>query len=98
MRLSHERPVVGEWYLDMEQSQQFEIVAADFQEKVIEVQFFEGELEEIDLDTWYAMKVMAIAAPNDWSGPFEVDKDVFSEFKEDSQNFGDFSDPLDKVE
>lgn len=95
---AHERPIVGEWYWDPENSKQFEIVATDFQAGLIEIQYFEGELEEIDMDTWYDMKVISIAPPKDWSGPFEVDKDVFMEFKNDADQFHDFSDPLNKFQ
>ena len=80
---THELPIIGNWYWDIEHSLQFEIVATDDDAGGIEIQYFEGELEEIDVDTWYAMRVVSIAAPEDWTGPFEIDKDQFPELKDE---------------
>ena len=43
-------PVVGEWYRS--HGQQFEVVAIDDAERVIEIQHADGDLEEIELDDW----------------------------------------------
>lgn len=82
MLRAHEYPVIGTWYLDIDHKEQFEIVAKDEEAGTIEIQSFSGEVEELDLETWYEMRVVSIAPPKDWSGPYEVDKDEFSEFEE----------------
>ncbi len=76
---AHEYPVIGLWYWDIEHTEQFEIVAEDGES--IEIQYFSGEIEELDMGTWFSMRVVSIAAPKDWSGPFEVDKDAFSDLE-----------------
>ena len=43
-------PVVGEWYRS--HGQQFEVVAIDDAERVIEIQHADGDLEEIEFDDW----------------------------------------------
>lgn len=87
---AHEYPVIGLWYLDIEHTEQFEIVAEE--EDSIEIQYFSGEIEELDMATWFSMRVVSIAAPKDWSGPFEVDKDAFSDLE------GEIRHPLHKLD
>lgn len=68
-------PVVGNWYKD-EREQRFEVVAADEEENFIEIQFFGGEIDEIDFDAWNLIKLETIPQPEDWTGPYdEIEKD-----------------------
>ena len=97
---THEYPVIGVWYWDIEHADQFEIVAEDKLDGCIEIQYFSGEIEEVDIDTWFEMRVVSIAAPKDWSGPYEIEKDTFSdleELTEEGKHPNDWSDPLDEV-
>ena len=98
MRYPHEFPVVGTWYWDIEQHERFEIVALDQENKEIEIQYFSGEIEEIDEENWFAMRVVAIAPPNDWSGPFEIDKDQFSDLNDEVIHPHHRPDPLQPFE
>lgn len=63
-------PAVGNWYQTTDK-QDFEVVAIDEEEGFIEIQYFGGEVDEIDFDTWGAMGFVEIAPPEDWSGPFD---------------------------
>lgn len=80
MTHAHELPEIGTWYWDKERSERFEIVASD-KAGNIEIQYFDGEVAEIDQETWYAMQVVAIAPPKDWSGPYEMEKEDYQELK-----------------
>jgi len=80
----HEYPVVGVWYWDIDHGERFEVVAEDKKDDNIEIQYFEGEVTELDFETWFSMHIVSIAAPEDWSGPFEVDKDQFSELGDET--------------
>ena len=64
-------PRVGTWYRDSESGRVFEVVAIDEDDGTIEIQYFESEVEELDVDNWYEQSLDAIAAPEDWSGPFD---------------------------
>lgn len=63
-------PVVGNWYKDNE-DRVFEVVSFDEEDRYIEIQYFEGEIDEMDLDGWESLSVESVAAPEDWSGPFD---------------------------
>lgn len=64
-------PIVGNWYRDLERDDRFEVVAVDEDEGIIEIQYFEGDVEEMDVDTWYEMDLEVIEAPEDWTGPMD---------------------------
>ncbi len=64
-------PIVGNWYRNLETQTNFEIVALDEQTQSIEIQYFEGEVEELDTDDWYGLVLESIAAPEDWSGAYD---------------------------
>ena len=69
-------PIVGNWYQNLDTQSQFEVVAFDEDAQTVEIQYFDGEVEEIDLDSWYEMVLEPIEPPEDWSGPFdEIDPD-----------------------
>ena len=43
-------PIVGDWYLSY--GKLFEVVAIDDDERTLEVQHADGDLEEMDMDDW----------------------------------------------
>lgn len=62
--------VIGAWYQEPG-GQSFEVVAFDVDTATIEIQFFEGEVEELEFETWGEMQIKSVAAPEDWTGAFE---------------------------
>jgi len=65
------RPIVGEWYQTQE-GDSLEVVAFDPDEETVGVQFFDGTVEEYDLDTWDEMEPVSSEPPEDWSGSLDV--------------------------
>jgi len=68
---NHPVPAIGKWFLDNADGQLFEIVAIDESDGTIDIQYFDGAIEEIDVDLWDEMELTSAAAPEDWSGPFD---------------------------
>ncbi len=64
------RPVIDDWYED-ETGRRFRVLAVDEDDGTIEVQYFDGDVEEFDRDTWYQMDLESIEEPEDWTGPFD---------------------------
>jgi hypothetical protein len=79
---------IGSWYKSPEVQEVFEIVAIDSEDDCIEIQYFNGEIEELDLDSWNNLNVAEIDAPEDWSGAYEMTK-------EDLENYEDIIHPED---
>ncbi len=67
------KPVIGDWYQNMS-GNNFEIVALDQSPGLIEIQYFDGTVEEIDLESWYEQNFITIEPPEDWSGSLDLDK------------------------
>ncbi len=70
--MSTSTPIVGNWY-ECHEGQLFEVVAIDIDDHTIEVQHFDGSLEEFDNDGWIAMMPKETEAPEDWTGSLDVE-------------------------
>lgn len=80
-------PEVGCWYENAEQRTLFEIVSLDEDENTVAIQYFEGEIEEMELDTFVQLPLRMVEQPEDWSGPFEVDRE--DRYESDFDNVGE---------
>ena len=83
------KPEIGEWYRGATNAL-FEIVAIDDEDQTIEIQYFDGTVEEMDFDGWNEMlkdeSIEAADAPEDWSGSVDVDsEDLGREFEDNAQ-------------
>jgi hypothetical protein len=71
-------PTIGNWYRFTD-GEVFEVVAADADDGTIELQYYDGTLEEMDLEDWQARaeigELQVAAAPEDWTGSVDVDPD-----------------------
>ncbi len=70
------KPTIGNWYR-LQGSESFEVVAFDEDDGTIELQYFDGTVEEMDLEDWHAAKeggsLEEIEPPEDWTGSVDVD-------------------------
>lgn len=90
-------PEIGAWYKNTE-GESFEVIAMDDDEGIVEIQYFDGAVEELDRDTWYEMELVQREPPEDWSGPFDdLEKDDFGD-TESVRHPEDWSGPLDTIE
>jgi hypothetical protein len=70
------QPVIGNWYRFTE-GDLFEIVALDADDGTIELQYYDGTIEEMDVEDWNShcelREIETAAAPEDWTGAVDVD-------------------------
>ncbi|RUQ32922.1 MAG: hypothetical protein EKK68_04135 [Candidatus Competibacteraceae bacterium] len=86
-------PIIGSWYRNQETGNDFEVVALDEDAQTIEIQYFDGEIEELDLDDWYELAIEAIETPEDDTGPFDQSVVDDLDYDEDDEDEGkEFSD------
>lgn len=64
-------PIVGNWYLDQDKDEKFEVVAVDEDNGTVEIQYVDGDLDEIDIDNWYELPLEPAEAPEDWTGSLD---------------------------
>jgi hypothetical protein len=71
--------MIGEWY-SLRGGELFEVVAVDEASSSVEVQYFDGTLEEIEMDDWYSQcgtgEIEEAEAPEDWTGSVDVDTEA----------------------
>lgn len=90
-------PEIGDWYKN-EEGLSFEVVAVDSDEGLVEIQYFDGAIEELDMETWYELGVTPREPPEDWSGPFDdLEKDDLGDTEEATRP-EDWSGPLDTLD
>ncbi len=69
-------PIVGHWFTHRDKGELFHIVALDEASGTVELQEFDGGLDEVDIEEWRAMSIERAAPPEDWSGPMgDIDAD-----------------------
>jgi hypothetical protein len=70
------QPGIGDWYR-LNGGALFEVVAFDDDDGTIEIQYFDGTVEELDIEDWEAQwedgALEAAQAPDDWSGSVDVE-------------------------
>ena len=70
------KPTIGSWYR-IQGGESFEVVAFDEDDGTIELQYFDGTVEEMDMEDWQTQweegALEAAEAPEDWSGSVDVD-------------------------
>lgn len=85
-------PVVGDWYRRVNGGL-FEIVAIDRDDGTIELQHFDGTLEELDLEVWEEQDFEEAQAPEDWTGSVDVEPED-SDAEREVTASGLWTDPL----
>jgi len=68
-------PVQGQWYEDLEENEIFRVLSVDPDEEIIEVQYENGDIEEIDLDTWHELDLERAEEPEGWASDDDEDED-----------------------
>lgn len=87
-------PIVNQWYRHLDKGYQFQVVAVDEEERTVEIQHFDGDLEEFDFDTWAEMELELIEPPEDWTGGMDdIETDDLG-YSETEMREKDWSTPL----
>jgi len=75
------KPVVGDWYRSMNGTL-LEVVAIDAGDGTIEVQHFDGTIEEFDLESWNEQELVRAQPPEDWTGSVDVEPEDYESERE----------------
>jgi hypothetical protein len=94
-------PAVGQWYENPEEDETFRVISVDEDAELIEIEYLDGEVEEIDLDTWAEFNLEKINQPEGWSGEAideDDDEDEDEDEDEDDEDWDDDDDEEDEEE
>ena len=64
-------PEIGRWYLHRDKGGVFVVTGIDDSSRTVEIQSFDGDIDEIDADTWAVLPLEHAAEPEDWTGPLD---------------------------
>ena len=91
------RARIGQWYTRWDKGEIFQVVGYDERSRSIEVQTFDGDLDEIDLETWAGLPLAITEPPEDWTGPVDdVQRDDLG-YTETAMTGEDWAKPLETV-
>jgi len=88
-------PVPGQWYENLEDEESFRVLTVDEDSELVEIEYLDGEIEEIDLETWHEMDLEQIDEPEGWA---ESDEDEDEDEEEDEDDEDDDWDEDDEDE
>jgi hypothetical protein len=93
-------PVPGQWYENLEEEESFRVLSVDEDSELVEIEYLDGDIEEIDIEAWHEMDLEHTDEPEGWSEPEEDDDEEEDEddFDEDDEDDDDDDDDLDDDE
>lgn len=79
-------PVVGQWYENIDENDSFRVLSMDEDSELIEIEYLDGDIEEIDIDTWAEFDLDKIEQPEGWSGADIVKPDEVEDDKDEDED------------
>jgi hypothetical protein len=89
-------PVPGQWYESLEDEETFQVLSIDEDSELIELQYEDGDIEEIDYETWQELDLDLTEEPEGWSGSDDDDEDDDDEEDDDDDDEDDWDDDDDE--
>jgi len=91
-------PVAGQWYENIDESESFRVLSVDEDSELIEIEYLDGDIEEIDLDTWQELDLDKIEQPEGWSADDDEDEEEEDEVEKDDKDEDDWDEDEDEDE
>lgn len=85
-------PTIGQWFR-RPGGTLFEVVAIDEDDSTVEIQQFDGTIDEVEIDSWPELLLIEVSAPEDWSGSVDMDPEDYKG-KNSSEMPNGYHDPL----
>jgi hypothetical protein len=93
-------PVPGQWYENLEEEEPFRVLTMDEDSELVEIEYLDGDIEEIDLETWHEMDLELTTEPEGWaeSQKEEEEDDEDDDDWDEDEDDEDDDDDLDEDE
>ena len=82
-------PVPGQWYENLEDEESFRVLTVDEDSELVEIEYLDGEIEEIDLETWHEMDLDQTDEPEGWAESEEDDDEDDDDWDDDEDDEDD---------
>ena len=87
-------PTKGQWYENVEEDETFRVLSVDEDADLVEIEYLDGDIEELDIDAWHEMDLDKITEPEGWAAA--DDKDEEEEEDDDEDEDDDWDDDEDE--
>lgn len=93
-------PIAGQWYENLEEEETFRVLSIDPDSELIEIEYLDGDIEEIDLEAWHEMDLEPTIEPEGWaaSEAAKAEEEEEEEDDEDDDDWDDDDDDDDELE
>ena len=88
---------MGQWYENIDENDSFRVLSVNEDAELIEIEYLDGDIEEIDVDTWAEFDLDKIEQPEGWSGA-EIAKPEEEKEEDDEDEDEDWDDDEDEDE
>src|ERR1700726_1438737 len=78
-------PVPSQWYENLEEEESFRVLSVDEDSELLEIEYLDGDIEEIDLETWHEMDLERIQEPEGWSESDDEDTEEEDDWDEEDE-------------
>jgi hypothetical protein len=85
-------PVPSQWYENVEEEESFRVLSVDEDSELIEIEYLDGDVEELDLEAWHEMDLERIEQPEGWSESDDEDLDEDDDDLDDDEDNEDEDD------
>ena len=65
-------PRIDQWYAHLDKGQRFFVVDFDENENTVDIQHFDGDIEEFSFDEWRDLEIELSEAPENWAGALDI--------------------------
>jgi hypothetical protein len=88
-------PVKGQWYENVEEDETFRVLSVDEDAELVEIEYLDGDIEEMDIDSWHEMDLERIAEPEGWAAANEADEEEDDEEEDEDDDWDEDEDDED---
>ena len=84
-------PVPGQWYENLEEEESFRVLTVDEDSELVEIEYLDGDIEEVDIEAWHEMDLEHTTEPEGWAASQE-EKEEEEDDDEDDDDWDDDED------
>ncbi|MEO8307752.1 MAG: DUF6763 family protein [Pseudomonadota bacterium] len=85
-------PAKGQWYQNVEEDETFRVLSVDEDAELVEIEYLDGDIEEMDIDSWHEMDLEKIAEPEGWADKDEEEDEEEEEDLDEDEDDDDWDD------
>ena len=89
-------PVKGQWYENVEEDETFRVLSVDEDAELVEIEYLDGDIEEMDIDSWHEMDLERIEEPEGWAAADDEEEEEEEDDDEDEDDDWDEDDDEDE--